>query len=87
MRRFDPDLALQKKEKEKENGKSRKEIFYYFKWRRRLLEDSARYYVEISFGVNNATLFNSYKEATDFLTEEAIRYIWPHAKVESILVG
>lgn len=39
------------------------------------------------FGVNNATLFNSYKEATDFLTEEAIRYIWPHAKVESILVG
>lgn len=39
------------------------------------------------FGANNATLFNSYKEATDFLTEEAICSIWPHAKVESILVG
>lgn len=39
------------------------------------------------FGVANATLFNSHKEATDFLMEEAIRSIWPQAKVESTLVA
>ena len=39
------------------------------------------------FGVNNATFFDSREEAMAFMIDEEIRSIWPHAKVESILVG
>ena len=39
------------------------------------------------FGVNNATLFDSFEEAMGFMIEEEILSIWPHSEIESILVG